>query len=348
MGLNEKFFRSADEDEGFFNTVLYDGTGVSNPITGVGFQPDLVWIKRRNTAAADHYIVDTVRGNGSNTYKNLASNEQQSEGTTTSSGITNSSIVDGGFTMQGTGARTNANGSEYVAWCFKAGGAAVTNTDGSRTSQVSANVAGGFSIVRWSGNSVSGSTIGHGLGVAPELVIIKNLSNSLNWSVYSSPTGSGKKLILNSIAGEANTSNFVSTTPTGSVFSLSGGNEVNQTGSNYIAYCFHSVAGVSKVGSYTGANSSVVVPTGFEPAFVMIKFASGTTAVDYGGWLIYDNKRDTTNPVSVFLQANTDGTEFDNSSYSISFNSTGGFTVGSTQNDAINYDGNEYIYYAIA
>jgi hypothetical protein len=105
-----------------FNTVIYTGSTSPHTVTGVGFAPDLIWIKRRNIAAANYYIVDTVRGNGNNTYKNLASDTTSAEGTTTSSGITNSTIVDGGFTMQGTGARTNANGSDYVAWCFKAGG----------------------------------------------------------------------------------------------------------------------------------------------------------------------------------------------------------------------------------
>ena len=119
-GTNWRYFENQLNTS--FNTVLYGGTGNSNQITGVGFQPDLVWVKRTNVATSDHYIVDTVRGNGNNTYKNLASNTTTTEGTTTSSGITNSTIVDGGFTMQGTGARTNANGSDYVAWCFKAGG----------------------------------------------------------------------------------------------------------------------------------------------------------------------------------------------------------------------------------
>ena len=175
-GTNWQYFAATESpDNPFlasqnFNTVLYPGTGVSNSITGVGFQPDLIWVKRRTTSTANHYIVDTVRGNGTSTYKNLSSDTTNVEGTTTASGITNSTIVDGGFTMQGTGARTNASGSTYVAWCWKAGGAAVSNTDGDVTSQVSANVAGGFSIVKGTGSGSGVQSAGHGLSSAPELL----------------------------------------------------------------------------------------------------------------------------------------------------------------------------------
>ena len=326
-----------------YNNVLYTGTGVSNPITGVGFQPDLVWIKRRTNATADHYIVDTVRGNGSNTYKNLASNETQAEGTTTSSGITNSTIVDGGFTMQGTGARTNASGSTYVAWCFKAGGAAVANTDGTVASQVSANVAGGFSIVSWSGNSVSPSTVGHGLEVAPELFIIKNLSSAVNWSVYNSSVGAGNKLQLNSSNQASATSNYANTSPTSSVFSLSGGNEVNGSGSNYIAYCFHSVAGYSKIGSYTGNGSTngPTVPLGFQPAFLMCKETSST-----GNWRMMDSTRQPSNPKSNGLWANLTNAESASSSNVVDFNSDNFQLVGGGSD--VNASGQTYMYLAFA
>ena len=334
MGLNEKFFRSADEDEPFFNTVLYDGTGVSNPITGVGFQPDLVWIKRRDvTALADHYIVDTVRGNGNNTYKNLASNEMQAEGTTTSSGITNSTIVDGGFTMQGTGARTNANGSDYVAWCWKAGGAAVSNTDGSINSQVSANVANGFSIVKWSGNN-SNSNIGHGLSSAPQIVIRKNLLSSGNWAFDTSVIdGSSDYLFLNTTAGKANHTTV--TVPTSTTFNTSGS---SYNGSSMIAYCFHSVAGVSKVGSYVGSGAAGNLQVcGFEPSFVLIKLTDGT-----GSWWMSDNKRSPTNPVNDWMRADMDVGEYNLDG--IDYEATG----FSFNREYFNESGDNFIYYAIA
>ena len=341
-GTNWQYFAATESpDNPFlasqnFNTVLYPGTGVSNPITGVGFQPDLIWVKRRTTSTANHYIVDTVRGNGTSTYKNLSSDTTNVEGTTTSSGITNSTIVDGGFTMQGTGARTNASGSTYVAWCFKAGGAAVANTDGSIPSQVSANVAGGFSIVSWSGNSVSPSTVGHGLGVAPELFIIKNLSSAVNWSVYSSSVGVGFKLLLNEINQASATSNYANTSPTSSVFSLSGGNEVNGSGSNYIAYCFHSVAGYSKVGSFVGTGAAgKKITLDFQPAWLMIKRTSTT-----GNWTIVDDKR---TPLNKYLSANSNAAET-SASNPIVFESDGfSFTGGS-----FNQSGQTAMYLAFA
>ena len=244
--------------------------------------------------------------------------------------------------------QTHSLSHDYVAWCFKAGGAAVPNTDGTITSQVSANNDLGFSIVKYTGTT-GADDVGHGLDVAPDFVIAKTLDSSdsnSNWIAYVSPL-SGQRGILNGTQSfSASTAHFRAD-PDSAVLKLSSASSsnVNRSGDEHIAYCFASKRGVSKVGSYTGANSSVFVNTGFEPAFVMIKFTSGS--VGYGGWFIYDNKRDTTNPVSVFLQANSNAAEFDNSSYSISFNSTG-FTVGSTQNDGINYNNNKYIYYAIA
>ena len=147
-------------------------------------------------------------------------------------------------------------------------------------------------------------------------------------------------MYLNKTNGESSSSQSVNST----TFTASG-NTYNRNGTDLIAYCFASKENMSKVGSYTGSTSAVDVNTGFEPAFVMIKWTSGS--IGYGGWAIYDNKRDTTSPNSKLLQANANSQELDNVSYSITMTSTG-FTVGSTQNDAINYNGNEYIYYAIA
>ena len=351
MGLNEKFFRSADEDEPFFNTVLYTGNGGTNEVTGVGFQPDLVWIKRRN-GTGDPGMVDTLRGNNSALFTNSTS----AESTLTSGNI--SMDVDG-FDINTYGSTwANLSSGTYAAWCWKAGGApSVSNpfmidetgystasaaglddVNGVLTS-ASINTNSGFGIynVEYASNEYT-TAFKHGLGQTPELVITKVTDGTSVWYVIADNNGSNDRLKLNTTDG-------FSTDPYFDVSSTTIETGYSSGAYDMIAYAFTSKTGVSKVGSYTGANSSVFVNTGFEPAFVMIKFASGS--IGYGGWFIYDNKRDTTNPVSVFLQANTNATEFDNSSYSISFNSTG-FTVGSTQNDGINYNNNEYIYYAIA
>jgi hypothetical protein len=329
---NHEYTPTTDVSE-HFNTVTYTGTGVSNPITGVGFQPDLVWIKRIDIATADHYIVDTVRGNGSNTYKNLASNEQQAEGTTTSSGVTNSTIVDGGFTVQGTGERTNTSGSDYVAWCFKAGGAAVLNQEGDIDSQVSANNDLGFSIVSWSGDG-SDMDIGHGLDAVPEMIIRKTLISSVDWMVDTSAIdGSWDYLKLNTTALKTNHT-FVQP-PTSTIFNTMG---ANYNSSSMIAYCFASKRGVSKVGSFVGTGvAGNKVYTGFEPAFIMIKRASST-----GGWTIVDNKR---TPLNKYLSANSDAIETSATSPIVFEND--GFSFGGT-GVSFNQSGVTAIYYAVA
>jgi hypothetical protein len=212
------------------------------------------------------------------------------------------------------------------------------NTEGTIESTVSANNDLGFSIVSWSGNSVSPSTVGHGLGVAPELFIIKNLSSAVNWSVYSSSVGAGKKLLLNEINQESATSNYANTSPTSSVFSLSGGNEVNGSGSNYVAYCFTSKPNYSKIGSFIGTNQpGNKQTTGFEPAFVMIKRTSTT-----GSWTIIDNKR---TPLNKYLSANSNAVEASATS-PIVFEDDG-FSFGGT-GVSFNQSGETAIYLAFA
>ena len=350
MGLNEKFFRSADE--GFFNTVTYTGNGGVQDNIAVGFQPDFVWFKVRD--AVDHHaLLDSVRGDDSVLYSNLTAQAGDW------GGVNNTvDFVTNGFSLKRGKSETNLDTKEYVAWCFKAGGApSVSNpfmidetgystasaaglddVNGVLTS-ASINTNFGFGIynVEYASNEYT-TAFKHGLGQTPELVITKVTDGTSVWYVIADNNGSNDRLKLNTTDGFSTDPNFdVSSTTIKTGYS-SGAYDI-------IAYAFTSKRGVSKVGNYTGANSSVFVNTGFEPAFVMIKWTS--ESIGYGGWFIYDNKRDTTNPVSVFLQANTNAAEFDNSSYSISFNSTG-FTVGSTQNDGINYNNNEYIYYAIA
>ena len=309
-GTNWQYFAATESpDNPFlasqnFNTVLYTGNGGTNDISSVGFQPDLVWVKNRSTG--DPAIFSSLMSNN----KTLFTNSTSAQATLTGGSL---SMDTNGFDINTYGSTfLNANLQSYVAWCWKAGGAAVSNTDGDITSQVSANVAGGFSIVSWSGNSVSPSTVGHGLGVAPELFIIKNLSSAVNWSVYSSSVGVGFKLLLNEVNQASATSNYANTSPTSSVFSLSGGNEVNGSGSNYIAYCFHSVAGYSKVGSYTGTGAGTTITTGFQPAFVMIKKTSGSA-----DWIIFNDKTG-----SNILKPNTNASEVSLTNY-ITYNSTG-------------------------
>jgi hypothetical protein len=262
-----------------FNTVLYTGNSSTNAITGVGFQPDFSWIKGRNQAGSWHVLTDSVRGVNSQLY----SNETNAEATFTTQ-LT--SFNTAGFTL---GNRSDSNGSgfNYVAWNFKAGGAAVSNTDGTITSQVSANVEAGFSIVSYTGNGTASETVGHGLGAAPSIYIVKRRNSTSNWAVFTTILGSSptptKYLFLNTTAAIANSSQA---SPTSTVLNVLDSFD-NINSATYIAYCFAEVEGFSSFGSYvgTGASGNSIV-TGFEPAFVMIK---RTDAVD--SWYMVDNKR---------------------------------------------------------
>ena len=324
-----------------FNTVTYTGTGTTNPIT-VGFQPDLIWVKNRDQTDS-HAIVDSVRGITS-PVPYIASDQTNAEATSPNM-VT--SVQSDGFTITGSGGRTNVSGEDYVAWCFKAGGAAVSNTDGTITSQVSANNDLGFSIVKYTGNlnnttSATGAPIGHGLGTTPELIIFKNLGTTTNWHVYSKDLANwGTRLYLNETSAADNVySSYPIANPTGSVFYTNYLTAQNVNNHNYIAYCFTSKRGVSKVGSYVGTGvAGNKVYTGFEPAFIMTKRSS--SAGD--NWNIIDNVRDTDPDKNSYLRANLADAEV-SSSTSITFNRDG-FTLNG---GSFNTSSQTHIYYAVA
>ena len=328
MGLNEKFFRSADEDEPFFNTVLYDGTG-SSVTVDAGFAPDLVWLKRRDSGDASHTLVDTVRGANSRIFSD-----------TTASELTNGDFSfnsDGTFDTNGVASQSKS-GAKHVAWCFKAGGAAVPNTDGDIPSNVSANVANGFSIVKYTGTG-NADDVGHGLDSAPDLVIAKNLDSSdsnSNWIAYASPL-SGERGIFNGTQSfSASTAHFRAD-PDSTVLKLSNNasSNVNRSGDDFIAYCFHSVAGVSKLGSFVGTGQAGnAQDIGFEPSWIMFKPTAGLSS-----WYILDVKR---NSFDNYLLANSTATE--GSLNLINTTSTGFQFLGS----GLNNSGVDILYYAIA
>ncbi len=309
-----------------FNTVTYTGTGASNAITGVGFQPDLIWIKDRNQVE-NHYLIDSVRGkNGSTVFENLYSNLTNAQAN--DNAVT--SLDTDGFTLQASG-NGNVNAESNVAWCFKAGGAAVSNTDGTVTSQVSVNNDLGFSIVSFTTSGGSG-TVGHGLDVPPEVVLMKRTSTTSDWYWF---YNSGDNLLrLNTSASASSDSTQEITSTTFKDWASSG---------DFIAYCFASKRGVSKVGSYTGTGTSGnKVYTGFQPAWVMIKNTSGT-----GNWMIYDIKRDTDGTINNFLEPNTSDAEASASTATVT-PSADGFTLGNSNSVHLNKNGNNFIYLAFA
>ena len=275
----------------YFDAKLVTTTGSSQNVTGLNFQPDLVWQKSRNDTYS-HILEDAVRGAG----KRLSSDQTVAED---SLGVITSFNTDG-FTSNYSGWGTAPK--NWVAWCWDAGGTGSTNTAGSRTSTVSANASAGFSIVTYTGNSTAGATVGHGLGVAPSMIITKARGASSEWGVYHSALGGTKALLLNQAYDQqTNVLYWNNTNPSSTVFTLGGGSTTNNT-TTYVAYCFSEVAGYSKFGSYTGNGSSdgPFVFCGFRPAWVMIK----NTNLSGGNWRLIDTTRETYNVGWMDLYAN--------------------------------------------
>lgn len=293
-------FGLTNQGGNYFNPVLYTGTGSSLGVTGVGFQPDWVWIKGRS-GATDHGLYDAVRG----VQNQVESNSTGAE-TVEATGLT--AFGADGFTV-GALAQLNTSSATYVAWNWKAGGTGVTNTAGTITSTVSANTTAGFSIVTYTGVGNAGDTVGHGLGVAPSMIIIKwrTGGTTQDWIVYHASIGATKFLELSTTDAEAiSSTRFNDTAPSSTVFTLGTNSTVNASTYTYVAYCFAAVAGYSAFGSYTGNNSNdgPFVYLGFRPAFVLIK-ATNTTQ----WWTLLDNKRDTYNVATLGISPNSSDSE---------------------------------------
>ena len=325
----------------YFRTVLYTGDDSSQPITGVGFKPDWVWIKRR-TSSESSAIYDSTRGIN----EQLESNSDAAQATNTAPNEGFTSFDDDGFTVGNNGG-TNRAPNTYVAWCWKAnGGTTSSNTDGSSTSTVQVNQDAGFSIVKYVGNQTAGHTIGHGLGATPEVVIIKCINVARPWYVYhvgvDATNPADYNLRLNATdTRQDSTTEFNDTEPTSTVFTLGTASGPNGTGDDYIAYCFASVAGYSKFGTYNGSGSDGnAVPLGFQPSWLMIKRSNST-----GGWLMFDSARSPSNPVNDRLEANNDQAEQTGStSKFVDFNATDFEANGS--DSELNASGGTYIYMA--
>ena len=286
------------QPQDYFNTVLYNGTGSAQSITGVGFQPDWLWQKSRSNSQ-DGRIFDAVRGGSKLIYPSLTNAESTNAQLITS-------FDSDGFTMGSSGSNVNDSGTTNVAWNWKANGQGSSNTDGSITSTVSANTTAGFSIVSYTGTA-SNATVGHGLGVKPAMMIAKNLDNgSEDWCVYHKSLGYNNVVKLNNNSASLSTTTRWNAEPDTSVFNVGTVAETNGSSANQIAYIFAEKKGFSKFGSYTGNGSTdgTFVYTGMSPAFIMVK---RTNAIE--GWYMYDVKRDTFNVSDAYLFANASSAE---------------------------------------
>ncbi len=326
-----------------FNTKLTTGTGNSQAVTGLGFQPDLIWGKRRDSTG-QHSWFDAVRG----ITKGIESSTNAAEFTTTDY---YSSFDSDGFTIAaGSGGAGNGNSQTAAQWCWKANGQGSSNTDGSiNTTYTSANTTAGFSIIKYTGTG-SNATVGHGLGVAPSFIIFKNLiasgGSAEHWVVYHKSVAPTKGIIFNlTNSADTDSAYFNNTAPTNSVFSLGSADKLNKSGQAHIAYAFAEKKGYSKFGSYTSnntANDGPFIYTGFKPAFVITKISSGSGT----NWRIFDNKRDGFNGANQHLQPNSGGAESNDSPSQMDLLSNG-FKLRGAEGDS-NYNTETVIYMAFA
>jgi hypothetical protein len=328
----------------FMNTVLYTGNASTQSITGVGFQPDWTWIKSRAGThdTENHGLFDAVR----TATKRLMSNSNDIEYTTTNS-LT--AFDADGFSL-GDYNQQNGTGTTYASWNWKANGAGSANAVGDIASTVSVNTTSGFSIVKFTGDSTAGQTVGHGLGVVPKLIIVKNTAVVEGWSTYHASIGNTGALRLDTTSAEITDAKFWNdTSPTSSLFTVGNGTEVNGSGNVMIAYCFSEIAGYSKFGIYTGNGSSTgdgsFINTGFKPAFIMVKRTNGTK-----NWHIFDTTRSTSNLTKADLKPNLNVAE-DTSNDWLDILSNG-FKWRIASGDAdyadVNGDGDTYVYAAFA
>jgi hypothetical protein len=336
-----------------FDTTTYTGNGGTQSITSLGFQPDFLWIKSRGSSSA-HVVSDSVRGTDSNGYLFLAPDDTYGEGVFDTSWHNTygkvTALNSNGFTVVNGSSPGNVNTSAdtYVAWSWKAGSTTVTNTAGSTSAQVRANPTAGFSIVTWTGTG-STATIGHGLGVAPKMIIWMHRTNAgaYNHITYHASLPSAAYVVyLNLAQGQSSDNNaFNTTAPTSSVFTVGGYNNAD----TMVAYCFAEVADYSKIGSYTGdgstTNDGPFVYLGFRPKFIIGK-RSDTT----GGWWMFDTARNTSNLADDYFYADLSDGEFTNiTTLNIDILSNG-FKVrsGTSPSSYINASGGTYIYMAFA
>jgi hypothetical protein len=327
----------------YMAATTYTGTGsaltVANTVGSASFQPDLVWVKGRS-GATDHAWYDAVRG----VQKQLESNNTAAE-TTETTGLTAFSST--GFTV-GALAQMNTNAATYVGWQWNAGGSTVTNTSGSISAQVRANTTAGCSIVTYTGTGAN-ATVGHGLGVAPNMIIFKNKGSTNAWCIYHSAISPANFLQFDTSAQLSSTTYpMFGTTPTAAtstVFSI-GTNAQTNAASSFVAYCFAAVAGYSAFGSYTGNGSAdgPFVYLGFRPRWIMIK--NTDISADAGtGWFMYDSTRATYNLVKPYLRAESSAAEVD--SLDMLDILSNGFKIRRI-GTSINGSSNTYIYAAFA
>jgi len=334
----------------YMQATLYTGNGsstqtIAQSVTGnsATFLPDFVWTKGRS-GATNNIQIDTVRGGANYLISDSTSAEVYNAAAAIQSFSSNGYVI-------GNGGAVNTNAATYVSWQWNAGsGTTSTNTNGTISSLVSVNASAGFSIVSYVGNATAGSTVGHGLGVAPSFIIIKNRTDASNWAIYHVSVGSTKALLFDTSTGSTLTAYWNDTSPTSSVYTVGTANITNGSSKSMIAYCWSAVAGYSAFGSYTGNGSSdgPFVYTGFRPRWVMIKNIT-TGGVNYD-WVLIDSSREPYNVTQNDLAANTSASEASGILSQPNDFLSNGFKIRASGVNAYptNASGSTYIYAAFA
>lgn len=316
----------------YFNIIKYTGDDSNDrDITGLGFKPDFVWIKRTNSSEP-HALYDSNRG----VNKQLSTDSNGAQATNSGDYLGMSAFLSDGFNVGNNGG-TNRAPNDYVAYCWKAnGGTTTSNSDGDITSTVQANQAAGFSITTYTNNGSNSARVGHGLGTTPKVVLIKKYGTSASWHLMTTVIdGSFDDFILNSTSAPSNSS---LTAPTSTTFAAESGG----SGETMICYAFADVAGHQKFGTYTGTGSSgQAITTGFRPGFILIKSTVGTD-----NWRLYDTTRGITD--GGYLEPNTSDSQNTNNAPSLTITDTGFEIAAGGVTNGDNASGNAYFYWAIA
>jgi len=326
-----------------FRPIIYTGNGSDNrDIADLDFQPDFVWIKARDSSKI-HQLYDSVRGAG----KSMYSNHNFSEGVDTGLKAFNSN----GFRL-GTNTNTNNNGTKYVAWCWKGGNGTASNSDGSITTTVSANPTAGFSVIGFAGNGSNGATIGHGLGVAPKMLVVKSRDQNRGWNTLWNVNGSGAGPThyvqwQQSHQPIDDNSFWNDTAPSSSVITLGSDNDTNGSGQNFICYAWAPVEGYQAIGRYIGNGSSqgTFINTGFRPAWLFIRRLDST-----GNWIMLDQARNGSDSNGNGLEKRllAESSSGESTSYVVAFLFSNGFQLQDMYDGSWNSDGGNFAYLAIA
>lgn len=314
----------------YYSTKLYTGNGSTNAITGVGFQPDFTWLKKRN-AGEGHNLQDITRG----PTKNIMTSSSNGEATNANK---LQSFNSDGFTL---GSNAEVNGSfNFASYNWKGSNTTATNTAGDVDSTVSVNTTAGISIVKWNNNTSNAISIGHGLGAIPDAVIVKKTDGTANWHCRFKGFDANNYISLNNTEAKGSSTGVFGTLPTSTLFYT--GTSSYHINSNLVAYCFASKTGFSKIGGTYRGNGNVDGPfvyTGFRPAFLMIKCYS---AVE--NWYMFDNKRAGYNFANYSFKANSTDAEATSTYLELLSN---GFKIRNAAGD-INANAEDFLYMAFA